>query len=360
MKQTESRNYEAVGRIFFIEKKQQRLTLKVNFDQGMITLFKEVRNLLWLQFRVPFQVQLTSSRAQQVWATLSAVVVVEAAVADCSDAQVYPFAVSLMESNRTYNRSCEKLHEDIVPLVATFQVAVQEAIGEGFQLHWESHKLDDYVKSLAEVVLNFQDRVDDLLVKYEDVNSAIETLRTVELKEEVLVETLARIQNTIDALNFASYSNLSNWVADLNARVEEILVVRLGEAVKIWIEEFCGENAALLAGTGVTGKTPKKKKKNLRRSRSQAKLSATQRDARRASMIVDGKNCMEPLVHEIGIKNQLMFLNPPIEQARTDWVEQFNVWLGMSLRASCGMGNVVYSPPRVCLRRHCLQSARYR
>lgn len=66
VKETESRNYEVIGRIFYILKKQGVLSLHVNFDEQVITLFKEVRNLQALGFRVPFNVQLVSSRAQQV------------------------------------------------------------------------------------------------------------------------------------------------------------------------------------------------------------------------------------------------------------------------------------------------------
>jgi dynein heavy chain 1 len=63
-----------------VARKGAKLNLDVHFDPQIITLFKEVRNLQALNFRVPLQIILLASSAKQV----------------------YPFAVSLKESVRTY------------------------------------------------------------------------------------------------------------------------------------------------------------------------------------------------------------------------------------------------------------------
>jgi len=59
--------------------------LAVNFDPQIITLFKEVRNLLWLNFQVPH--------------------VISNMVKDAK--RVYPHAVSLMETVRTYGQTLD-------------------------------------------------------------------------------------------------------------------------------------------------------------------------------------------------------------------------------------------------------------
>lgn len=38
---------------------------------------------------------------------------------------------------------------------------------------------------------------------------------------------------------------------------------------------------------------------------------------------------LKPLVHEIRIQNQVIFLDPPIEHARASWVHQLHEWLGI-------------------------------
>lgn len=37
---------------------------------------------------------------------------------------------------------------------------------------------------------------------------------------------------------------------------------------------------------------------------------------------------LKPIVHEIRIQNQVIFLDPPIEYARQTWVHQLHDWLG--------------------------------
>ena len=37
---------------------------------------------------------------------------------------------------------------------------------------------------------------------------------------------------------------------------------------------------------------------------------------------------VKPIVHEIRIQNQVIFLDPPIEYARQTWVRQLHDWIG--------------------------------
>ena len=37
----------------------------------------------------------------------------------------------------------------------------------------------------------------------------------------------------------------------------------------------------------------------------------------------------KPIVHEIRIQNQVIFLDPPIEYARSSWIRQLHDWLGV-------------------------------
>lgn len=42
------------------------------------------------------------------------------------------------------------------------------------------------------------------------------------------------------------------------------------------------------------------------------------------------KPVIRPIVHELSIKNQVMFLDPPIEDARVSWYGMFHEWIGKS------------------------------
>ena len=69
--------------------------------------------------------------------------------------QLYPFAISLIESVRTYERSLEKLDNrpKIVLLLAGLHKEVQNLVAEGIGLVWESYKLDPYVQRLVYYLL---------------------------------------------------------------------------------------------------------------------------------------------------------------------------------------------------------------
>lgn len=90
---------------------QPPLELAVNFDPQTITLFKEVRNLLWLNYPVPHTIVNYAKEAKRI----------------------YPHAVSLMESVRNYNLLSETIDnsETISLLVAQYRLRAQEMVVKG-------------------------------------------------------------------------------------------------------------------------------------------------------------------------------------------------------------------------------------
>ncbi len=87
------------------------LEVAVNFDPQAITLFKEVRNLLWLGFSVPHLITNVAKEAKRV----------------------YPFAVGLMESVRTYNQMVELINNNssISILLTDLRLLAQELLSKG-------------------------------------------------------------------------------------------------------------------------------------------------------------------------------------------------------------------------------------
>ena len=149
---------------------------------------------------------------------------------------------------------------EIAPLVASYKKDVQGNINEGFRLKWELIlKLDPYVRKLSSSVNTFKDKVDDLVIKYEEVTRELESLKVCKFNQATFTEIslktflcnmemsgfielmvdimkiLGRIQKVVDELNLASYSNLDMWVSNLDKTVESILGQRLQEAVTAWI-----------------------------------------------------------------------------------------------------------------------------
>jgi dynein heavy chain 1 len=92
-----------------------QLQLVVQFDPQIIALFKEVRALIWLGFPVPLTI---SHRAKDA-------------------KRVYPHAVSLMESVRTYTQTLNLIENNpnIALLLADYRSHAQQMIGRG-RLIW--------------------------------------------------------------------------------------------------------------------------------------------------------------------------------------------------------------------------------
>lgn len=91
--------------------------LAVNFDPQIITLFKEVRNLLWLNFQVPHAITNMAKDAKRV----------------------YPHAVSLMETVRTYGQTLDLVEKNkgIEWLVAEYRNEAQRMITRGMGIRWD-------------------------------------------------------------------------------------------------------------------------------------------------------------------------------------------------------------------------------
>ncbi len=62
--------------------------------------------------------------------------------------------------------------------MASYKRDVQNNINEGFRLRWELiPKLDPYVRKLSTSVNTFKEKVDDLVVKYEEFSKELESLK---------------------------------------------------------------------------------------------------------------------------------------------------------------------------------------
>ncbi|KAL0969613.1 hypothetical protein UPYG_G00229830 [Umbra pygmaea] len=286
-RKVQQRNLGVSGRIFTIESSRARgrtgtmLKLKVNFLPEIITLSKEVRNLKWLSFRVPLAIVNKAHQANQL----------------------YPFAISLIESVRTYERTCEKVEErnSISLLVAGLKKEVQALVTEGIALVWESYKLDPYVQRLAETVFNFQEKVDDLLLIEEKIDLEVRSLETCMYEHKIFTEILNRVQKAVDDLNLHSYSNLPIWVNKLDNEIERILGVRLQAGLRAWTQVLRGQME----------------------DKADVDMDT---EAPQVSHKPGGEPKIKNVVHELRITNQVIYLNPPIEDCRYKLYQEMFAW----------------------------------
>ncbi|KAG9288876.1 hypothetical protein G9A89_001252 [Geosiphon pyriformis] len=331
------RDLSVSGRLFEITRSRAQgniLQLGVNFDPQIITLFKEVRNLIWLNYQMPHSVSNIAKDAKRV----------------------YPFAVSLMETVRTYAQTVHKIqkHPEIIMLIASYRNDVQTKIAKGINYKWDyfistydpqyrplahlaTGALDGresdhiaFVREFANQVSIFQDKVDALIHSYDDITRAIEDLKTCPYKIRNFKQNLDKIQKLIDRLNLESYSNLKTWVAQLDERVESVLTQRLQVAIQTWMTEFkrSGEDPNSSGDTisrdmrSIGKSTKRNKRQSTRGDQSDDEKSA-------ATLKAEMKPTLKVSIHEVCIRNQVIFLDPPIEQARANLYNQLHEWLAI-------------------------------
>ncbi|KAI0668593.1 dynein heavy chain [Trametes maxima] len=287
--------------------------LAVNFDPQIITLFKEVRNLLWQNFQVPHAITNMAKDAKRV----------------------YPHAVSLMETVRTYGQTLDLVENNkgIEWLVAEYRNEAQRMITKGMNIRWD-HFVNQYdtaryvssdsaardnrhiqfVREFASVVSILQDKTNNVIDLYKDILRSVEELSTCPYTPEAFRDLLGKIQAAIDRLNLEGYANLDHWVAELDQRIEGILLQRITHVIQLFCSEF--ERADDSDGR-----------------REPVTVASKRRDKRaKNDKSTDGTLTLAPIVHEIRIQNQVIFLDPPIEHARAVWVHQLHEWLGTVCR----------------------------
>jgi dynein heavy chain 1 len=222
---------------------------------------------------------------------------------------LYPFAISLIESVRTYERSLEKMEQrpNIVLLVAGLRKEVQNLIAEGIGLVWESYKLDPYVQRLAEMVVTFQERVDDLITVDEEIAIDVRSLDTCAFNPSSFKEILTKIQKAVDNLSLQQYSNLHAWVSKLDEEVESKLAVRLQAGIEEWTKHLKGIES---------------KEDN---DTDNMDTDAPEQPAHK----LGGEPQIRKLMHEIRITNQLMYLHPSLEECRFNLLQQFFAWMAI-------------------------------
>ena len=81
--------------------------------------------------------------------------------------------------------------------------------------------MENYVQKFSEVVFTFQERVDDAILCSEEIDRHVAHLGSCEYSQETFAATLEKIQKAVDDLNLHSYSNLEQWVNQLDARVSQ-------------------------------------------------------------------------------------------------------------------------------------------
>lgn len=172
---------------------------------------------------------------------------------------------------------------------------------QGITLIWESYKLDSYVQRLSDVVLSFQEKVEDLLVVEEQLDVDVRSIETCPYSANTFADILIKIQNSVDELSLKNFSNLHLWVSKLDEEVERNLSSRLEAGIKAWTDALVG------------------KKRDV-------DLSMDTDAPSQPTHKLGGDPEIQNQLHEVRITNQTMYLFPSIEDARFQIMQQLFAW----------------------------------
>lgn len=185
-----------------------------------------------------------------------------------------------------------------------------------------------YVREFASIVSDLQDRTDYLVGLYADVARTVDDLGTCAYDSEAFSALLASLQKTVDTLNLEGYANLEHWTAELDRKVEAKLRQRIRTVLASWSRDFA-------SATADRRSKPSDAVNRGRTATWQANASGEE----------DGSGATT-LVHEVRIQDQIIFLDPPLEQARAVWYRE----LQERLTVVCSLTRVQSSRYEVGLR----------
>ncbi|KTW31656.1 dynein heavy chain [Pneumocystis jirovecii RU7] len=292
-----------------------KLELKLNFDHQIIMLFKEVRNLQWLNFSIPHSINSISKEVKRL----------------------YPYIISLIETIRNYIQINEKISDinDISILLAEYQNDIQNFISKGMNLNWESfiYSYDSHIRTLDYSNINIEkynntqresryvlfvrdfslsvstlnEKTNILFNSYNIILNELKELNTCVYSQESFSFILENIQKEVDRLNFESFSNLNFWVDNLNRKIENILIERIIQSSQLWVKKF----------------TSFKEINSLGSEKEQINYINFYSIESNNHILPE----FEQFTYKIHIRNNLMFLQPSIEKSKLHWFKHFHNWI---------------------------------
>ena len=183
-----------------------------------------------------------------------------------------------------------------------------------------------FVRDFAISTSTLQAKTDTLISIHDDVLYCLNELKTCQYNSTAFTETVRRIQDhvhpllklsnlKVDRMNLENYVNLTVWVEELNSTIEDVLLERLKEAIVAWTAAFNSEGRA---GEVYGHKARKTAFNNSSEENTKTRLIT-----------------MDAILHELIIRNQVIFLEPPLEHARAICFSSLHDWLG-NLCRRCG------------------------
>lgn len=122
-------------------------------------------------------------------------------------------------------------------LIAAKKNDAQTLLMQGVdKIKWTDTQLKKYASNLLKSVYFFEEAVNEVMEKTALVEQYLEEIKDCET--QAISSKLKEILKVIGDFDLEDLSNLEVWVAQLNVKIESILVRRLEGMLQMWVEEF--------------------------------------------------------------------------------------------------------------------------
>lgn len=203
----------------------------------MITLFKEVRNLIWLNFPVPHSLNTISKDAKRI----------------------YPYAVGLIDTLNTLSRAQSMINQrpKTNGLLNGYENDVFHFLSKGIGFRWESfiHIYDTrsaydssdnsvenlhakFVHKLEETVNLLERKAERASAIYSIISNSLSELKVCDFGFDSFQTNITPIQDQVDKLTLEGFVNIQEFVNNLNDEIKQILIERCREIIGKWITSF--------------------------------------------------------------------------------------------------------------------------
>ena len=300
--------------------------LQVNFDDRQVIIFKEVRYLEWLlpgmstTHKIIPSTLLSMSR--EAYARYPIATALQAALSGFAQAKS-----GITGSNSVLLNTQVQAVRDVI----------KEAIGGSKRtkkwIKWDSASdLNDWVGQFSSKVYALQEKVDDFKEKMMQVEHYLCQLRTCSYHRAAMGESMSGLQTLVDEIQIRGFSNVAAWAADLDTRIEFILLERLKSAIRVWVEAFSYDSLTVDETDNAADETPAKIRQkgsaNKRRNSIPGSFrnsdGRNEKDVEKENSLEKERLVLDPTLHEVLLSNQILFVAPPLEQARVDWISAFH------------------------------------
>ena len=273
-------DHSVSGFVFNIALRNKQHMFSVAFDDRLIVLFKEVRNLEWLGYtKFPMAIRLMSSSVKQI----------------------YPDVVALRQIVKTYNACVAETSEEVRLVVQGLHRNCQSILSTGMKLKWSSlSRLQAFVASLSTAVSAFKAGLQQALEVHRNIEKSLSSLTRCPYDAAAMREHLEAIQKQVDQLDLAGHSNLRQWAQLLGLRVEEVLTRRLSRALDGFSKALGWKAEAAEKADGQEGEGEEE-----------------------ADIPVILQECLFQVV----VKNGSMTVEPPLMEGRKHILRQLSLWM---------------------------------